>query len=331
MTDKNKRNPREESEGNLRKLSKKRWFYPALYLCVAALIMTAVLWFQLDDSKNQANKNNNGDVVFQDDGKDAVPVNSAKEEFKWPVAKKDAVEIVTQFYDVNGSKEDQQAALVNYDHSYTQNTGIDIAAKDKKAFDVTAAMSGKVTKAKKDSILGYVVEVKHKDGVTTLYESLASTDVKPGDKVAQDDKIGVAGRSDYNKDAGIHVHFEIRKDGLAVNPVSYFKKGISSLDDVTKASNEPKGNMPEQDKSNQDNRNDNMKSDDNKMKSNDNNMNSDDKMQREDSQDNNSQGSNAEPDSTDSSTDQNSTDQGSDEGAITPPKENTPDDSGANS
>lgn len=303
MTDKNKRDPREETKGSLRKISKRRWFYPALYLCVAALIMTGVLWYQLGGTENQADKKDNkSNVVFNENNKDAVPVNGAKEVFKWPVAQKDTVDVINPFYDVNGKEDVQEAALVNYDHSYTQNTGIDIAAKDDQAFDVTAAMSGKVVKAEKDDLLGQVVEIEHKDGVTTFYESLASIDVKPGQEVAQGDKIGKAGQSEYNKDAAVHLHFEIRKDGFPVDPITYFAQGISSLDDVAKTSSEPKQDMPKKD---------------NGMKDNMNNKGNMDKMPMPKSKDK-------------SKSDQSSsTDKGSN-ADVSSPDQSTTDDSGAN-
>ncbi|UTW68323.1 M23 family metallopeptidase [Anaerobacillus sp. HL2] len=37
--------------------------------------------------------------------------------------------------------------------------------------------------------------------------------VEEGQSVKQGDTIGQAGRNLYNKDAGVHVHFEIRHDG----------------------------------------------------------------------------------------------------------------------
>ncbi|WKB35572.1 hypothetical protein QS257_19075 [Terrilactibacillus sp. S3-3] len=53
---KDERQQREEVKSNLRKILKKRWFYPAVYLCAAALIMTGVLWLQSSHSNNQAKR-----------------------------------------------------------------------------------------------------------------------------------------------------------------------------------------------------------------------------------------------------------------------------------
>ncbi|MFC7391848.1 peptidoglycan DD-metalloendopeptidase family protein [Scopulibacillus cellulosilyticus] len=274
MTDKkDPRLSREEAEKwRLRKLTRKRWFLPAVYLGVAALIVAGALVFEKDGVHNQSGeKNHANNIAMNKKDKEAVPVNSMKENFKWPVENKNAVSVVQPFYDPKASEEEQAAALVNYNHSYTQNTGIDIAAKNNKTFAVTAAMSGKVVKAEKDNLLGNVVEIKHKNGVTTMYESLASMTVKPGDTVSQGEEIGKAGQCDFNKDAGVHVHFEIRKDGTAVNPEKYFSKGLSSLDNVNKTnSNIPAKEMPKKQENKQTpNKDNNMNKMENNQKSND--------------------------------------------------------------
>nr|WP_283163319.1 M23 family metallopeptidase [Sporolactobacillus mangiferae] len=158
--------------------------------------------------------------------------NAGDEVFEWPAEAKDT-SVVQPFYDVKGTEEDQQAALVNYNNSYVQNTGINIGANDEKSFAVTAAMSGTVTEASKDDTLGYKVTLKHKDGVETMYQSLGSIDVAKGQEVAQGEKIGTAGTEALNKAMGVHLHFEIRKNNLPVNPENYMNKSASDVKAVT--------------------------------------------------------------------------------------------------
>jgi len=237
---KDKRNtPQEKFQSNkLRKIMKNRWFYPALYLVVVAVIVSAVLWTQTDDGTSSADKQHKKDnnQFALDQGKKSkdnlAPVNGMKEVFKWPVADENATKVVMPFYDVNASPTEQQKALVTYNNTTTQNTGICIVAKDGKTFDVQASMSGKVVQAKKDPILGNVVVLQHDNGVQTMYESLDEMKVEKGEQISQGQVLGTAGQDLYNKDAGIHVHFEIRKNDKPVNPTSYFQKGLASLDKV---------------------------------------------------------------------------------------------------
>ncbi|WP_100486825.1 M23 family metallopeptidase [Sporolactobacillus pectinivorans] len=232
MTEKRDQKKLQEKElSGLRKLAKRRWFYPALYLCVASLILTGALLFQVrgnDQAKKQEEQNR---VVFNQN-KPSNPLNAGEEVFQWPAAKADT-QVVQPFYDAKGTTEEQQAALVNYNNTFVQNTGINIGAKDDKSFTVTAALSGKVTEAKKDSLLGYTVTLKHPDGVESLYQSLASINVQPGQEIKQGETIGTAGTEAFNKPMGIHAHFEIRKNGIPVNPVVYMDKTAADIKAVT--------------------------------------------------------------------------------------------------
>ncbi|RAK20419.1 stage II sporulation protein Q [Anoxybacillus vitaminiphilus] len=231
---------------SLRRAFRKRWVVPAIYLASAALILTGVLWFQSkDDNKTAENEHEyNSDMpgTSYNDKEPAVPVNEAVERFAIPVLDPNAVEIQKPFYDSKASKEEQEAALVFYNNTYHQNKGIDIAMKDGKSFDVTASLSGTVTKAKKDPIFGYVAEIEHDEGVVTVYQSLAELKVKAGDTVKQGQVIGKAGQSQFNQEAGIHAHFEIRKDNQAVNPIDYFDQPLTALteeaDEQTKQAEE---------------------------------------------------------------------------------------------
>jgi stage II sporulation protein Q len=223
---------------NLQRLFRKRWVFPAIYLTCAALVLAGALWFQnKQDGKEGKDEYEYGQTGTSQQNEPAVPVNEAVEKFAMPVLDPGSVEIQKPFYDYNASKEEQEAALVFYDNTYHPNRGIDIVRKDGKAFDVTASLSGTVTKAEKDPILGYVVEIEHENGVVTVYQSLADLKVKAGDTVKQGEVIGKAGQSQFNQEAGIHAHFEIRKDNKPVNPIDYIDQPLTALTEQ-KAGNE---------------------------------------------------------------------------------------------
>lgn len=225
----------------LRRMLRKRWVFPAIYLASAALILTGVLWFQNKDSSpltdNEVEYGEDLQGASQNDNP-AVPVTEGVERFIMPVLDPNAVEIKKPFYDAQASAEEQEAALVFYNNTYYQNKGVDIAKKDGKTFDVAASLSGTVTKAEKDPIFGHVVHIEHSKGVVTVYQSLADVQVKAGDTVKQGEIIGKAGQNQFNQDAGIHVHFEVRKDGKPVNPLDYFDEPLTVLTEANEQANE---------------------------------------------------------------------------------------------
>lgn len=65
---------------------------------------------------------------------------------------------------------------------------------------------------------GLYVIVKHADGTTTLYAHMASISVREGQEVKQGTEVGKSGNTGFS--TGAHVHLEVRKDGVAVNPLS---------------------------------------------------------------------------------------------------------------
>lgn len=95
--------------------------------------------------------------------------------------------------------------------------GIDLAAPT--GTPVMASDGGTVTIAGWYGNYGYLVEIKHGNGVRTRYGHNSKILVSVGQKVAQYEviaKVGNTGRS-----TGPHVHFEIRFDGVCANPAKY--------------------------------------------------------------------------------------------------------------
>ncbi|KGT38604.1 M23 family metallopeptidase [Weizmannia sp. CD-2023] len=215
---------------NIKNFFKKRWVYPAIYLVSAVLLITGIIWYQSLGTHSAKEKfKNDASISQKGSGNEAIEVNKAVENFRMPVQKPELATIEKKFYDANASVKDQEAALVVYGNTYQPNQGVDITMKNGKTFDVVAAMGGTVTKVQEDAVLGNVIEVEHDKGVTTEYQSVKDIAVKEGDTVKQGQTIAKAGRSELNKAAGTHLHFEIRKDDVAVNPEGYFNKTVSDV------------------------------------------------------------------------------------------------------
>ncbi|MDF1508184.1 peptidoglycan DD-metalloendopeptidase family protein [Robertmurraya sp. DFI.2.37] len=225
---------KQSSQGSkIKRFMKKRWVYPSVYIASAAIILTAVLWFQ--NSNNSATDDQIDyeatDLSSKYD-EPALEVNRSMENFAMPVMDPDSVVIQKEFYDFDASEDKQEAALVFYNNTYHPNTGIDITMENGESFDVVAALSGKVTNVAEDALLGNVIEIEHDKGIVTQYQSVTDIDVKVGDQVDQGQTLAKAGKSLYNEEAGTHLHFEIRKDGIAVNPLDYFNKPLSALQEA---------------------------------------------------------------------------------------------------
>ncbi len=99
------------------------------------------------------------------------------------------------------------------------HTGVDLKA-DMNA-DVVAAAGGTVIVAGQRSGYGNTVIVDHGDGTSTLYAHNTSLNVSVGDEVKRGQVIAKAGTTGYS--TGVHLHFEVRVNGMAVDPMPYLR------------------------------------------------------------------------------------------------------------
>ena len=231
-------NNKSSQDSKVKSIFKKRWVFPAIYIASAAIILIAVLWFQNSSTDNAIDSDKygmNGSENQKNFDDLAVEVNRAMENVTMPLTAKDreAAVIQKKFYDDQSSEKEQEAALVVYENQYHPNTGVDITVKDSEGFKVVAALSGTVTKVSEDALLGNVIEIEHENGIVTQYQSVKDFQVKVGDDVEQGRIIATSGKSMINEEAGVHVHFEIRKDGIPLNPEDFFDRPISALEETT--------------------------------------------------------------------------------------------------
>ncbi len=70
---------------------------------------------------------------------------------------------------------------------------------------------------------GNVVVLDHGGGYETYYAHLNRRLVTVGQTISRGDRIGLMGNTGHS--TGVHLHYEIRKDGVALNPMIYIKAG----------------------------------------------------------------------------------------------------------
>lgn len=83
---------------------------------------------------------------------------------------------------------------------------------------------GKVVAAGWTGGYGNMVEVDHGNGISTRYGHLSEILVKIGDTVDRQNVIGLAGST--GRSTGTHLHYEVRQDGRAVDPIYFMNAGM---------------------------------------------------------------------------------------------------------
>lgn len=101
------------------------------------------------------------------------------------------------------------------------HAGLDFRAPSGSPAQVTAP--GTVSKAGWNGGYGRMVEVDHGNGYSSRYAHLSKIRVKVGQKLSTGDTVGDVGSS--GRSTGPHLHYEIRRDGDAIDPVRFLKAG----------------------------------------------------------------------------------------------------------
>jgi murein DD-endopeptidase MepM/ murein hydrolase activator NlpD len=98
--------------------------------------------------------------------------------------------------------------------------GLDIAVAS--ATQVRAAGGGLVVEVSETPEYGKMIRLSHPEKYETLYGHLSQTLVKQGDKVALGAVIALSGNT--GRSTAPHLHFEVRKDGQAVDPMQLIQE-----------------------------------------------------------------------------------------------------------
>jgi len=100
------------------------------------------------------------------------------------------------------------------------HNGVDFAGKH--GSDVVSVAAGVITWSSNRSGYGQLVEVNHGASFSTRYAHNSAINVKVGDVVKKGQVIAAMGTS--GRSTGPHVHFEVFKNGRAVDPASYIHR-----------------------------------------------------------------------------------------------------------
>lgn len=94
------------------------------------------------------------------------------------------------------------------------HTGLDMATDY--GTPIYASADGKVADSSYDNSYGYYVKLEHSDGYITIYAHCSKLVAQTGDNVVQGEKIAEVGST--GDSTGNHLHFEIRKDNIRIDP-----------------------------------------------------------------------------------------------------------------
>lgn len=189
---------------------KKNVYYVLLFVCVAAI--TAMIIIAVTYNKKSPLPTPEDPIIQQPDPQDPDPISPIDNQpmvFSLPVKEGTIGHdfSFTELVKVNG-------------YSYRTHKGIDFHAPE--GTNVYAAYEGKVSQVYSNMTEGSVVIIDHKDGVRTVYKSLADISVRVGDTVKTTDVIGhIADPVFFEVIEGPHLHFEVWQNGAIIDPYIY--------------------------------------------------------------------------------------------------------------
>ena len=99
-----------------------------------------------------------------------------------------------------------------------EHSGVDISARI--GTEIRATADGVIDSIGQDKKYGNLVIINHENGYKTYYSSCSEIYVKKGERVKRDDVIALSGRTGRPTP---HLHYEIRKDGVPVDPGEYIQ------------------------------------------------------------------------------------------------------------
>lgn len=106
------------------------------------------------------------------------------------------------------------------DRDAAGHTGLDIAVPTDSY--IRASGPGTVVDAGVDEVYGRYILIDHGNGLESMYGHASRLFVRAGDQVERNEVIALSGST--GRSTAPHLHFEIRQDGQAVDPLAYVRQ-----------------------------------------------------------------------------------------------------------
>jgi len=111
-----------------------------------------------------------------------------------------------------------EGVVTNHFNVKAGHFGIDIAAPENEV--VKSVMDGTVLFVAWTVEDGHVIQVQHANNTVSIYKHNSVLLKQPGENVKAGDPLAIIGNSGKNT-TGPHLHFELWRDRMAINPVQY--------------------------------------------------------------------------------------------------------------
>ena len=196
----------------------KSFVFPVLYI---SLIFTVIvgLYFTSKVLK-QSDNNSLKDITYVSKTilDNTIPVISVDDTISNPYTG-DNVKIARYFYNLEDDMDRQKESIVYYNDTYMQSSGIDYTSEN--SFDVISILEGVV--------IDIIVEIKHTNELVSSYAGLSEINVSKGENITKDMKIGKSGSNKINESLGNHLHFEVYKNGVNIDPLKVIGKKLGDI------------------------------------------------------------------------------------------------------
>ena len=204
----------------------KPFVFPVLYISLIFMLILG-LFFTSQAMKSDV-EDSLSDVTYVSSVilGDIVPVVNTEATVSNPYVL-ESVKIKRYFYNAEDDIDRQKESIVYYDNTYMPNTGVDYVNEEK--FEVVSILDGTIIDIKEDELLGKIVEVRHENEFVSSYAGLSEISVQKGEAITQGTKIGTSGTNKINESLGNHLHLEIYKNGVNVDPLKVIGQKLGDL------------------------------------------------------------------------------------------------------